>query len=707
MSSRTIDALRPAPWRGRAAWAAAAALALVLAACGGGGGGGSEGPGVNPGSQPPGSVGELSLVAGGLGGPGHADGIGGQARFDTPSGLLVDADGNLYVSDTGNGVIRKVTPAAGVSTLAGRPGEFSLLDGQGGAARFSAPADMAWEPSGALLVRDGGSIRRVTTSGATTTAATHLGFMGWGAIAADGAGRVYGVVRDVNCAAAIPFLMPCSVGDHIETASLSIPAPAPLGEAAGLPAPAAGKLMAVAGDGKGRVVAVRLSAADGLMDFFELNPSGGFDAVAMPESARRLPDFKNSCEGCRPANLTWTLSVAWEGDEGFRVALNQGSVVGHIATTVTRFFRSGAAPVQLISTRFSSEDGPFAQAGFRGVAAIAVDAGHRAFLPDAGNHTVRLVGAQGEVQTWAGAAPDTAVQDRIQAAESINKPSVIPWCDVTVGGNGVDVYAGFCQSLSWPSSPRFDSTTPRHVVRFTGAGAEPVKLGAADDVRSPFGVDAGGDIYADGRRYSPRGELKADFNNAGDGFLPRMAAVTPQGGVWWATPDRLRYLAPGAAAPVERARAGTGSPAAVSWIKAVATGASGDAYLIDALGADPDAALQVRKVTPDGELRTLAGRLDAVGSQDGPAASATFRDAQGLAVDRRGNVYVADTGNHTVRKITPQGQVSTLAGVPGKPGLTLGALPGRLNSPTSVAVDANDTLYIATPGAILKMKLPQ
>lgn len=95
---------------------------------------------------------------------------------------------------------------------------------------------------------------------------------------------------------------------------------------------------------------------------------------------------------------------------------------------------------------------------------------------------------------------------------------------------------------------------------------------------------------------------------------------------------------------------------------------------------------------------TLAGRVT-LGDEDGPALDARFNHPRGLAADLNGNLYVADTGNHTIRKISPQGIVSTLAGKSGAAGAADG--PGstaRFNAPRSIGVDANGNVYVADTG---------
>jgi streptogramin lyase len=107
----------------------------------------------------------------------------------------------------------------------------------------------------------------------------------------------------------------------------------------------------------------------------------------------------------------------------------------------------------------------------------------------------------------------------------------------------------------------------------------------------------------------------------------------------------------------------------------------------DVLVSDNGNAIIRRINVATGAVSTLAGVPQQAGFVDGPAASARFRSPQGLAVDKTGTLYVADSTNSVIRKVDlAGGMVSTVVGIPGVSGVKLGPLPGRLNSPAAVAV---------------------
>ena len=125
-------------------------------------------------------------------------------------------------------------------------------------------------------------------------------------------------------------------------------------------------------------------------------------------------------------------------------------------------------------------------------------------------------------------------------------------------------------------------------------------------------------------------------------------------------------------------------------ITALAVGPDRHVYVAD---GHPGAGSWIRRVAPDGTVTTLAGS-DKVGFADGAREAARFHLPSGLAVDRAGNVYVADPVNSRVRKVTPEGVVTTIAGMPGGP-----PDAEAFVQPSSVAVGSNGSLYILDGGS--------
>ena len=125
----------------------------------------------------------------------------------------------------------------------------------------------------------------------------------------------------------------------------------------------------------------------------------------------------------------------------------------------------------------------------------------------------------------------------------------------------------------------------------------------------------------------------------------------------------------------------------------VAVDSAGNVYVADTFNDT------IRKITPAGAVTTLAGSAGISGSNDGTGENALFNEPYDVAVDTAGNVYVADTANATIRRISPAGAVTTLAGVAGVAGLGNGAGAGALfNQPRGLMVDGAGNVFVADTG---------
>jgi sugar lactone lactonase YvrE len=134
---------------------------------------------------------------------------------------------------------------------------------------------------------------------------------------------------------------------------------------------------------------------------------------------------------------------------------------------------------------------------------------------------------------------------------------------------------------------------------------------------------------------------------------------------------------------------GTGEGARFWYPVGIAVDASGNVYVADSSGQ------AVRKVTPAGAVSTLAGTPETEGRKLGFGSVDHFHNPLGIALDRDGNVFVADSNNFVIRKVTPDGSVTTVAGQPGAKGTTDGeAKSARFNFPSGVAFDGKGNLYV-------------
>ncbi|MCL5097141.1 MAG: hypothetical protein M1608_06375 [Candidatus Omnitrophica bacterium] len=172
------------------------------------------------------------------------------------------------------------------------------------------------------------------------------------------------------------------------------------------------------------------------------------------------------------------------------------------------------------------------------------------------------------------------------------------------------------------------------------------------------------------------------------GLLATAIAAAPQPVANAADEYTFTTLA-GAAGQEAGSADGVGSAARFYQPEGVAVDGAGNIYVADTYNHT------IRKITQDGAVTTLAGLAGKAGSADGVGSAARFYEPEGVDVDGAGSVYVADAWNHTIRKITPDGTVSTLAGLAGKAGSADGiGSAARFYFPVGVAVDSANNVYV-------------
>jgi sugar lactone lactonase YvrE len=178
-------------------------------------------------------------------------------------------------------------------------------------------------------------------------------------------------------------------------------------------------------------------------------------------------------------------------------------------------------------------------------------------------------------------------------------------------------------------------------------------------------------------------------------------AIDPRGNVYFVRDQTVNMITPAGIVTLAGTTGvyggadGTGAAASFTYPWGVAIDKVGNLYVTDGNNT-------IRKVTSAGVVTTLAGTANVAGSADGTGPAAEFQRPEGIVVDSDGNAYVADSGNNTIRKITPAGVVTTVIGQPGLAGFIPGALPGGLSNPTAVALFGT-TLYVTCGNAVVQV----
>jgi hypothetical protein len=304
-----------------------------------------------------------------------------------------------------------------------------------------------------------------------------------------------------------------------------------------------------------------------------------------------------------------------------------------------------------------SADGIGSAAGFNFPGGVAIDTAGDVYASDTLNNAIRMITPAGLVTTIAGSMGDPGSADGIGSAAQFNQPA-----GLGVDGAGNVYVADQLNNTIRMLTPAGVVTTYAGTPGLPGSTDGPVS-GALFNVPAAVTIDAVGNLYV------------ADYGN----FTIR--EVSPDGTV------TTLAGSPGQIGHVD----GVGSAARFEAPTALAVDRAGNVYVADMAA--------IRKITPAGVVTTLAGNAYAFhGSADGVGSAAQFDEPMGLAVDTSGNVYVADSQNAEIRRVTPAGVVTTVAGVASQHRIVLGTSP-RFSLPVGVALSGN-SLVIADGGFI-------
>lgn len=274
-------------------------------------------------------------------------------------------------------------------------------------------------------------------------------------------------------------------------------------------------------------------------------------------------------------------------------------------------------------------------------------------------------------------------------------------CGITVDSSGIVYVADNNNSVIRKISANGTVTT------FAGNGIATSKdgTGTSAGFHSPQGLvaDASGNIYVSDtfsdyiRKIDSNIEVTTLATTGLDG--PYGMAVDSSGNLYVADKDSHSILKITSAGVVttfagtgsEGSADGTGTSASFKYPSDIAIDSSGNFYVGDWGNHS------IRKITPSGVVTTFAG-TGSSGYTDGMGTTASFYGPRGIAVDSSDNVYVADAYNDVIRKITSDGEVTTYAGT-GSEGFDNGlGTEASFNTPTNVAVDGSGNVYVSDSG---------
>ncbi len=600
----------------------------------------------------------FAALAGNFGGAGNADGTGPTARFNlqtlttiiaptldsirtfvTPGAVATDSLGNVYVADSGNQTIRKITAAGAVTTLAGTA--------------FNNPTSLAIDTSGNIFVADSGNntIGKITPAGAVTTfagtagitgsadgtgAAASFNFIyhyaiptlgqylqGYGSVATDSAGNVY--VGDCGNFT-VRKISPTAV---VTTIAGQAGIPGSLDTIPGQPNSALfGCPVGLATDAGGNIYV----ADTGVADFNVSQGISGNDALRKITPAGVVTTVAGVSGG---GVATDNLGNVYVADSGSSI-IDKIAPAGSVTTLAGMPGTTGSA------------DGLGVAATFNAPASVALDGAGNIFVADSGNNTIRKITPGGVVTTFAGAAVKSGNADGTGAAASFSNPVGLA---ADVSGN---VYVA--------------DTGNDTIRKITPAGVVASLKGTVGSKPWNLATDGGGNLYV------VAAAMGADI----------IQKITPTGvtTTFAGVAANFAFTLP----PLY-----IGQP--WTYAGAVATDAAGNVYVADTFNET------IRKITPAGVVTTLAGTIQVKGHADGTGSAAQFLDPQGIATDSGNNVFVADTGNNTIRKITSAGVVTTLAGTAGIGGSADGSgSAASFSGPTSLAADDSGNIYVADTG---------
>ncbi len=604
--------------------------------------------------------GVLTTIAGtGLCGYDH-EGDATSAKLNAPTGLALDNAGNLYIADSANHRVRRVTPAGTIATVAGTGAAgFSGDNGLAANASLDTPTGAAVSATGEIYIADYNNrrIRRVSSGGVIST------FAGTGAIGVSGDG---GLAINARLGAPISLSLRNNVLYMADSGYNRIRAITT----------GAGIINAFAGDGSagffgdgGDAIQASLRGPMGLA----FDSSGNlFFADSGNQRVRRVTSSRVI------STVAGTGTPAFLGDGGLGIYASLSTPVDVAAGPAGRIYIVDQANLRVrvldsagVITTVAGTGSPDLGVGDGGPAtggklcdpvSLAMDAVGNSYIADACNNLVRKITPNGVISTIAGGGIDPLGDGGSAIQASLKHP-----LGVAVDRSG-NVY------VSEYFGHRIRKVTPTGVIStVAGTGTNGYSgdggVATAALLNSPYGltVDKVGNLYiADAGNYRIR-------KVSTDGVITTVAGIGIRGFTGDGGPATLANI---------------DSPAGIR--------IDGDGNLWIAEGH------RVRKVSTTGNISTVAGTgFPGYSGDGGQATEAMLNWPTGIGFDAVGNAYIADALNNVIRKVWRTGAISTVAGVGGAFGFSGDgdvAIHTKLGGPTDVAFDSSGNMYIADSG---------
>jgi streptogramin lyase len=570
---------------------------------------------------------------------GYVDGPAADAKFSNPNAVAVDSLGNVYVSDDGNHLIRKINTSGVVSTVAGIAGatDFNGVyhnNGPAAEATFYHPVGIAVDTLGNVYVTESGQgyfVRKISTDGNVTTVAG----MSW--------------ITDENGQLV-------SMGGYVDgpgaEARFNNPTAIIVDSTGNLFIADTGNNLIRKIDTSGVVSTYAPTLTFSSPEGIAIDNSGNI-VVADSGSSRILTLTSETSN--TEVSFSGPLSIAIDSS-GTIIVSDNNYVISKITVTEEIVIRvpSFVSTLAGIPGTVGSQNGPGGQATFTYPIDVAIDNAGNIYVADATNSCIRKIDTTGIVSTFAGIVGTNGFQNGPRADATFNTPYGVALD--SLGNVYVAEYSNHCIR-------KIDSSG--NVSTLAGTGSPGSQNGSVSEAtfNGPTGVvvDSLGNIYV------------SDHNNHCIRKVDTTGNVSTLAGIL----GTLGF------------QDGPAAQSLFNYPWGVAVDSSDNLYVSDHNNH------RIRKIDSTGNVTTLAGS-GSTGSQDGPAAQAMFDYPIGVAIDTSGNVYVGDYGNQLIRKIDTTGIVSTVAGIYDTPGSQDG--PGAeatFNQIYGIAVDSLGNIYVA------------